>query len=49
MAKTKEQKQIEALDARIRALETHNGWTPGEVHEEPEPGEPEQPEQPEEK
>jgi hypothetical protein len=33
--KTKEQKALAALDARVRALEAHNGWTPGELHEEP--------------
>jgi BMFP domain-containing protein YqiC len=28
--KTKEAKKLDALDARVRALEAHNGWTTDE-------------------
>jgi len=33
--KEKKLTPAQQLDARVRALETHNGWEPGEIHEEP--------------
>ncbi len=45
MAKKPKTPTLDSLDARLRALEAHNGWTPGEPHEDT-PAEPEPPAEP---